>query len=57
MREFILYKDNSDEWVAECGEIPGYRARGGTKEEAIEKLKAALLVFYPCKCEDEPDHN
>jgi predicted RNase H-like HicB family nuclease len=56
MRDFILYEDNSGEWVAECREIPGYRARGRTKEEAIEKIKAALLVFYPCKCEDEPGH-
>lgn len=52
MREFIVYQDNDGTWVAECTELVGYRARGMTKEEAIEKIKAALLFFYPCRCED-----
>ncbi len=52
MREFIVYQDNDGTWYAECRELPGYRARGATKEEAIEKIKAALLIFYPCRCED-----
>ncbi|MGE5299570.1 MAG: type II toxin-antitoxin system HicB family antitoxin [Acidobacteriota bacterium] len=52
MREFIVYKDNDGQWVAECQEMPGYRAKAESKEEAIEKMKAALLVFFPCKCED-----
>lgn len=52
MREFIVYQDNDGTWFAECRELPGYRARGETKEEAIEKIKSALLIFYPCKCED-----
>lgn len=52
MREFIVYQDNEGNWVAECGELVGYKARGSTKEEAIDKLKSALLVFYPCKCEE-----
>jgi len=52
MREFIVYQDNDGQWIAECQEMPGYRAKAGSKEEAIEKMKAALLVFFPCKCED-----
>lgn len=52
MREFIVYEDCDGTWVAESGDLVGYRARGRTKEEAVEKIKAALLVFYPCRCED-----
>jgi len=52
MREFIVYEDSDGTWVAESGDLVGYRARGMTKEEAIEKIKAALLIFYPCRCED-----
>ncbi|MDA8105921.1 MAG: type II toxin-antitoxin system HicB family antitoxin [Nitrospiraceae bacterium] len=46
MREFIVYQDNDGQWGAECQEMPGYRARAGSKEEAVEKMKAALLVFF-----------
>ncbi len=52
MREFIVYQDNDEQWVAECREIPGYRAKAATKEEAMEKIKSALLIYHPCKCED-----
>jgi len=52
MREFIIYQNEDGTWSAECRELPGYRAKGSTKEEAIEKIKSALLVFYPCKCEE-----
>ena len=52
MREFIIYDSGDGEWTAECMEIPGYRGKGATKEEAIEKVKAALLIYHPCKCED-----
>ncbi|MEW6214200.1 MAG: hypothetical protein AB1478_03205 [Nitrospirota bacterium] len=55
MREFIIYQDNNDLWVAECKELPGYKVKGETKEEAIEKIKLALLLIYPCKCEDRED--
>jgi len=52
MREFIIYQDDDGQWVAECKELPGYRAQAGTREEALEKMKSALLIFYPCRCED-----
>lgn len=55
MREFIIYQDNEGQWVAECLELPGYRARAATKEEAVEKIKAALLIYHPCKCEDQEE--
>ena len=52
MREFTLYEDDDGSWVAECGELPGYRATGKTKEEALQKMQAALLIYHPCRCGD-----
>lgn len=52
MREFIIYQDKDGLWIAECREIQGFRATGRTKREAIEKIKAALLMYKPCRCED-----
>jgi predicted RNase H-like HicB family nuclease len=52
MRRITIYQDDDGQWVAECEELPGYRAIGRTSEEAIEKMKSALLRFYPCRCED-----
>jgi hypothetical protein len=51
MREFIIYQDDNDNWVAECKELPGYRGTGKTKEEALQKIKSALLIYHPCRCE------
>jgi predicted RNase H-like HicB family nuclease len=52
MREFLVYEDDNGRWIAECTKIPGYRATAKTKEEALAKIKSALLTFYPCKCEE-----
>ncbi len=52
MREFTIYQDDDGQWVAECRELPGYRAQAETREAALEKMKSALLIFYPCRCED-----
>lgn len=52
MRELIIYQDNDGLWIAESKEISGYKVKGKTKEEAIEKIKNALLIIHPCKCED-----
>ncbi|MDH4232230.1 MAG: type II toxin-antitoxin system HicB family antitoxin [Nitrospirota bacterium] len=52
MREFIIYQDDDDNWVAECKELPGYRATGKTKDEALKKMQSAILIYHPCRCED-----
>jgi predicted RNase H-like HicB family nuclease len=52
MRELLVYRDDDGKWTAECEEIPGYRVKGDTKEEVVEKIKSALLIYRPCKCED-----
>jgi len=52
MREFTIYEDSAGMWCAECSELPGFKAKGKTQEEALEKIRFALLTFYPCTCED-----
>jgi predicted RNase H-like HicB family nuclease len=52
MREFIIYEGEDGQWVAESKDITGYRAKGKTKEEALEKIKSVLLIYHPCRCED-----
>jgi predicted RNase H-like HicB family nuclease len=52
MREFIIYLDDDNTWVAEAKELPGVYMRGNTQKEALEKIQAALKIYYPCRCED-----
>jgi predicted RNase H-like HicB family nuclease len=52
VREFTIYQDDAGYWVAECKELPGYRATAKTRADALEKIKAALLIYHPCDCED-----
>ena len=52
MREFIVYQDDNDQWVAEAKDLPGYRATGKTQEEALAKIKSVLLIYHPCRCEE-----
>lgn len=52
MREFTLYQDDDGSWVAECRDLPGYRATGNTRDEALQKMKDVLLIYHPCRCDD-----
>jgi len=52
MRTFTVYQDDNGSWIAECEELPGYRSTAKTKEEALQKIKHALLLYHPCRCED-----
>ncbi len=52
MRELIIYQDNDGQWIAEAKEIPGLRVTGKTQEEALAKIKSALLIYTPCRCEE-----
>lgn len=52
MREFTVYQDDDGSWVAECRELPGLSVRGQSEAEALQKIKQALLIYYPCRCED-----
>ena len=52
MTKISLMEDESGVWIAECEDLPGYRAQGNTKEEAVENITRALLLYYPCRCGD-----
>jgi predicted RNase H-like HicB family nuclease len=54
MKEFSIYQNIGGEWVVTCDKLPGFSAKGKTQEEAIEKMKAAFRVYYPCgECKDK----
>jgi len=48
MKEFIIYEDSSGQWIAESKKLPGFIAKGRTREEAVEKMKRAFRIYYPC---------
>ncbi|MBI5101960.1 MAG: type II toxin-antitoxin system HicB family antitoxin [Nitrospirae bacterium] len=47
-----MYQDDDGSWVAECRELPGLKVKGKSEDEALQKIKQALLIYYPCRCED-----
>ena len=54
MKEFTIYQDDSGNWIAASDKIPGFVAKGKTEQEAVEKIKNAFRVYYPCgDCEDK----
>ncbi len=52
MREFLIYQDDDNMWVAEAKDLPGVRMKGKTQQEALAKIQAALKIYYPCRCDD-----
>lgn len=48
MKELVLYKEADGTWAATCDRIPGYVAKGSTQEEAIENIKKAISLYFPC---------
>ncbi len=48
MKELIVYKDDNGEWIVTSGKIPGLILRGKTEQEAVDKMKQALRVYFPC---------
>jgi len=48
MKKLTVYQDEAGDWIVRCGEIPGFIARGRTQQEAIEKMKQAFSVYFPC---------
>jgi predicted RNase H-like HicB family nuclease len=41
----LLYKDENNQFIAECVELPGCISDGKTKEEAILNVKEAILAY------------
>ncbi|MBI5846852.1 MAG: type II toxin-antitoxin system HicB family antitoxin [Nitrospirae bacterium] len=52
MREFIIYQNDDNTWIAEAKELPGFYMKGKTEKEALEKIQTALKIYYPCRCDD-----
>jgi hypothetical protein len=48
MKELLISQDENGEWFVTNEKIPGFIARGKTQSEAIDKMKQALSVYFPC---------
>jgi predicted RNase H-like HicB family nuclease len=48
MKEFTVYQDDSGHWIVTSEKLPGFTAKGKTQDEALEKIKAAMRMYYPC---------
>ncbi|BAU14201.1 hypothetical protein LEP3755_47460 [Leptolyngbya sp. NIES-3755] len=44
-RQVILYKDEDGVWIVECPSLKGCNSQGGTKEEALSNIKAAIAGY------------
>ena len=54
MKEFTISQDESGNWIVTSDKIPGFVAKGKTQQEAIEKMKNAFRMYYPCgECKDK----
>lgn len=54
MKEFTIYQDEEGNWVVTSDKIPGFAARGKTRQDAIDKMKQAFRMYYPCgECKDK----
>jgi predicted RNase H-like HicB family nuclease len=54
MKEFILSRDENDNWIVTSDKIPGFVAKGKTQQEAVEKMKSAFRMYFPCgECKGE----
>lgn len=55
MKELTVYQGEMGEWIVISDKVPGFTAKGKTPEEAVEKMKQAFSVYYPCdssNCKD-----
>lgn len=48
MKELTVCRNESGEWLITCREMPGFVARGKTQQEALEKMKQAFAIYFPC---------
>ena len=51
--KFLLTVDRDEDgvWVAECPAIPGCVSQGGTAEEAVESIRAAIVLCLEVRAE------
>jgi predicted RNase H-like HicB family nuclease len=48
MKQLVLSRDSDGNWVVTCDKMPGLVIKGKTRDEAIEKMKNALMMYFPC---------
>jgi len=48
MKEFIVYQDDNGDWVVTSEKVPGYIAKGRSQDEALDKMKQAMRIYFPC---------
>jgi predicted RNase H-like HicB family nuclease len=54
VKEFSVSQDEKGNWIVTSDKIPGFVARGGTQQEAVEKMIKAFRMYYPCgECKDK----
>ncbi len=45
MRYAIVYRDEDGNWIAEVPSLPGCVTQGETREEAIENIRDAIMLY------------
>ena len=54
MKEFMISQDESGNWIVTNDKLPGFIARGRTQKEAVDKMIAAIKMYFPCgECKGE----
>jgi predicted RNase H-like HicB family nuclease len=52
MRQTLIYRGEDDYWIAECPSLPGCISQGRTREEAIENIREAIVLYIEALEED-----
>jgi len=48
-----MSQDEDGEWIVTSEKLPGFTAKGKTQKEAIDKIKRAFSIYFPCgDCKD-----
>jgi len=54
MKEFTVTQDENGNWIITSEKLPGFVAKGKTQHEALEKMKTAFRMYFPCgECKGE----
>jgi predicted RNase H-like HicB family nuclease len=52
MRQTLIHRGEDDYWIAECPSLPGCISQGQTREEAIENIREAIVLYIEALKED-----
>ena len=48
MKEFSVTRDENGTWLITSEKLPGFVAKGKTQKEALDKIIAAVKMYFPC---------